>query len=154
MSLEVWPVAQVHHGNYLRAKKKPTRPHFPPLSFLLSMLVYGLFPSISFPPVGQQRHTRTRSSAAVAVATAVAWQHTTLHHPFHKSDRWGERTPRQTENKNNKNQRIFFFFLRSGQFRKRVHLLSERKDALLQHYQGKKIQLTRRRTQSGRKKLQ
>lgn len=45
----------------------------------------------------------------------------------------------------------FFFFLRSGQFRKRVHLLSERKDALLQHYQGKKIQLTRRRTQSGRK---
>lgn len=39
--------------------------------------------------------SKCSSSGHVPMATAVARQHTTLHHPFQKSDRWRGRMPRQ-----------------------------------------------------------
>lgn len=51
---------------------------------------YSSFNQFHFSPLT----SKCGSSCQVAKATAVARQHTTLHHPFQKSDRW-TRIPRQ-----------------------------------------------------------
>lgn len=43
--------------------------------------------------------SKCSSSGGVSMATAVARQHTTLHHPFQKSDRWRERIQKHSERK-------------------------------------------------------
>lgn len=52
---------------------------------------YSTFNQFHFSP----STSKCSSSCQVAMATTVARQHTTLHHPFQKSDRWISRMPKQ-----------------------------------------------------------
>lgn len=54
-------------------------------------LFYSSFNQFHFSP----STSKCSSSGRVPMATAVARQRATLHHPFQKSDRWRARTPRQ-----------------------------------------------------------
>lgn len=98
-----WPLGVMLHSGKTRRDLVVFLYCHHPLCFLSLISrhpFYSSFNQFHFSPLT----SKCGSSCQVARETTVARQHTTLHHPFQKSDRWRTGMPRQEWEKKNKNE--------------------------------------------------